>query len=341
MRSYRYRLFGLCVESDHRFVAPMTIAPPDARPELRFHCAIGGQQPAPPAWDLLYSSPEHNRLGESVVQVYATPAGVLMRFPRVADFRLSPGEIACRLVDPALGFMIDICLLGHVMAYYLELSGVAAIHAGAVACGGRAVLFAADRAGGKSTLVASLVEAGFALLADDIAALEPRGDAVMCHPGFPQMKLTSEQAQRFAGEAEGFGRVHPSFAKLSVPAERVGEVATASLRLARVYLLERRVDVTEAAPDASVSIQAVAPGEALIQLVRHSFLAELLDGHADYRGFSGAGECSLRTQRFHRLAALARAVEVKRLCYPSGYQHLPAIRGAVCADLEASSVGVT
>lgn len=328
MRTYRYRLFGLCVESDHRLQAPMTLAPPEATPELHFRCALGTQPPAPP--DLLYASPEHNRLGESVVQLYATPHGVLMRFPRVADFRLSPGEIDCRLADPDLAFMIDICLLGHVMAYYLELSGVAALHAGAVAWGGQAVLFAADRTGGKSTLVASAVAAGLALLADDIAALELRGGAVWCRPGFPQMKLTPEQAQRFAGGAEGFGLVHPSFAKLNVPAERVGSLATAPLPLARIYLVERRA---EAAPDASVSIEPVAPGEALIQLVRHSFLAELLDGHAAHPGFAGMD--SLHTQRFHRLAALARAVAVRRLCYPSGYQHLPAVHAAVRADLAA------
>lgn len=327
MSFYRYRLFGLCVESDHRLQAPMTLAPPEATPELHFHCALGTQPPAPP--DLLYASPELNRLGESVVQLYATPDGVLMRFPRVADFRLSPGEIDCRLVDPDLAFMIDICLLGHVMAYYLELSGVSAIHAGAVACGGQAVLFAADRTGGKSTLVASAVAAGLALLADDIAALELRGDAVWCRPGFPQMKLTPEQAQRFAGGAEGFGLVHPSFAKLSVPAERLGSIAKAPLPLARIYLVERRAE----AADGSVSIEPVAPGEALIQLVRHSFLAELLDGHAAHPGFGGTG--SLHAQRFHRLAALARAVAVRRLCYPSGYQHLPAVHAAVRADLAA------
>lgn len=327
MRTYRYRLFGLCVESDHRLQAPMTLAPPEATPELHFRCALGTQPPAPP--DLLYASPEHNRLGESVVQLYAMPHGVLMRFPRVADFRLSPGEIDCRLADPDLAFMIDICLLGHVMAYYLELSGVAALHAGAVAWGGQAVLFAADRTGGKSTLVASAVAAGLALLADDIAALELRGGAVWCRPGFPQMKLTPEQAQRFAGGAEGFGLVHPSFAKLNVPAERVGSLATAPLPLARIYLVERRAE----AADASVSIEPVAPGEALIQLVRHSFLAELLDGHAAHPGFAGMD--SLHTQRFHRLAALARAVAVRRLCYPSGYQHLPAVHAAVRADLAA------
>lgn len=327
----------------------MTIAPSDARPELRFRCEVGADGREPSAQDGLYRSSEKNRFGESVVQIYATATGVLMRFPRVADFRLSPGEISCRLMDPDLGFMVDVCLLGHVMAYYLELSGVAAIHAGAVACGGRAVLFAADRTGGKSTLVASMVEAGFPLLADDIAALDPRDGAVTCRHAFPQLKLTDEQARRFAGSAEGFDRVHPSFAKLSVPADRVGGVVTGSLPVARLYLLERCALDGEAEHDAAVSVKPVAPGEALVQLVRHSFLAELLAGHADWRGLAGGGWCgpsgegggSLRTARFYRLAGIVRAVEVKRLCYPSGYQHLPDIHAAVLADLETLSPGET
>ncbi|MGL6214466.1 MAG: hypothetical protein ACRC19_11425, partial [Billgrantia desiderata] len=154
-------------------------------------------------------SPTKNRFGEPDLEIYAVAGGSLMRFPRVADFLVAPGRIDCRLQDGEVGFMVDLYLLGDVLSYYLEMTGVSALHAGAVAHEGQAVLFAADRTGGKSTLVTYLVAAGFHLLADDISALEPSDAWVTCRHAFPQLKLTPEQAQRFLGSADGFEPVHP------------------------------------------------------------------------------------------------------------------------------------
>lgn len=337
--AYRYWVYGLCLETSFRFRTPLSVAPATATCDLHFLCeSLGvrgdrcvpeGDDAASPSADVLYLSQERNWCGEHVLEIYATDDGSLMRFPGVADFLVSPGWIVCRLHDVELGFMVELCLLGHVMSYYLELTGVSALHAGAVGHGGQAVLFAADRQGGKSTLVTSLVAAGFPLLADDIAALEPSADKVLCRHAFPQLKLTPQQALRFVGTAEGFALVHPDFPKLSVPAHRVGSIATEALQVARIYLLERR-----GSDDADVAIrmEALGPGEALIQLVRHSFLAEVLAEHGTTGERSGSQEEAIRV-RFQRLAAIARNVVVKRLCYPSGYRYLPEVHRALLADL--------
>lgn len=339
--AYRYWIYGLCLETAYRFRTPLTVAPATATCDLRFLCVpgdLGGSDSdtaVPPSADALYLSQERNWCGEHVLEIYATADGRLMRFPGVADFLVSPGRIVCRLHNAELGFMVDLCLLGHVMSYYLEMTGVSALHAGAVVHDGQAVLFAADRQGGKSTLVTSLVAAGFPLLADDIAALEPSAEKVFCRHAFPQLKLTPQQALRFVGSAEGFELVHPDFPKLSVPADRVGSIATQALQVARIYLLERR-----APDDADVAIrmEALGPGEALIQLVRHSFLAEALGEHGTVGARGGELETAVRV-RFQRLAAIARNMVVKRLCYPSGYHHLPEVHRAVLADLgEAQGV---
>lgn len=337
MPPHRHLLFGCCLETDYVFRTPMTAASPDRVPDLRFRLTPVAQSHQLSADTCLYTSPVKNRFGNSCVQAYATPAGVVMRFPQVADFWLSQGEIRCELHDPAYEFMVEICLLGHVMAYYLELSGVAAIHAGAVVFDDRAVLFAADRTGGKSTLVASLVEARFPLLADDISALAEHGGTVYCHHGFPQMKLTPEQVARFVGEADDFPLVHPDFAKLSVPARQVGEVVSASLPVSCIYLLERYPAGKQGKGD-RVRIEPVVAGESMIQLVRHSFLAQLLDAHADCRLLcqsQTSAKHGLKASRFHLLARIAQSVPVKRLCYPSGYEHLPAVHRAIESDLAA------
>ncbi len=341
MPPYRYVLFGFCLETEYRFRTPMTMAPPGSPVDVRFHLVQLPQVQAFDAAACLFKSAAENHHGESSVQGYVTSTGVAMRFPRVADFRLSPGEIRCELRDPELAFMVEICLLGHVMAYYLELCGMAALHAGAVVQGDKAVLFAADRTGGKSTMVTSLVEAGFPLLADDISALVWEDGSVQCRHGFPQMKLTPEQVARFVSEGEDFPLVHPSFAKLSVPADRVGPIVSTPLPVACIYLLQRYVPGQQAGEGARVRIEPVPAGEAMIQLIRHAFLANLLGNHAACPLLTPppAGvENDLTSSRFQHLARIARSVAVKRLCYPSGYEHLPAVHRAIAADLAASAI---
>lgn len=344
MKSNRYCVFGFCLETDYRFRTPMTAALPEAETDLLFTCRLVAHSYSTPTNDCLYLSPAKNRYGESALQVFALKFGFILHFPRIADFILRSGEITCELFDPKLNCMIEICLLGHVMSYYLEASGVAALHAGAVAIGDRAVLFVADRTGGKSTLVASMVQAGFPLIADDIAALESINGTVVCRHGFPQLKLTPEQALRFAGRANGFPLVHPDFSKLSVPASEVGSVAAASLPVSCVYLLERRTDGYDGDDSAPrIQIEPVLTGDALTQLVRHSFLANIVERRGALSDFScgdgrsGRGGEEWHISRFHRLAKMAQGVSVKRLYYPSGYKKLPQVHAAILEDVKRSS----
>ncbi len=339
MKEQRYSIYGFSVITNRCFRTPMAAAPPaqcgGAQAELRFTCAVTAGSCAPAAEQCIYTSPYKNSFGESALQLYADHSSRLMRFPGVADFVLTPGEIACELCDPELDYMVEIYLLGHVFSYYLELWGLPAIHAAAVAAGGQAVLFAADRSAGKSSVVASMLQSGFALLTDDIAALEPGNAAVSCRRAFPQVKLTPEQARLFAGATGGYGLVHPAFNKLSVPAGALGTFAPAALPVAAIYLLERRTPGTEppgagGAAETGIELQPLSPGEALVQLVRTSFLAEILDGAGRLADFAGG---DMRVGRFHRLAQIAQTVPVKRLRYPSGYELLPQVHAAVLADL--------
>ena len=55
----------------------------------------------------------------------------------------------------------------------------------------------------------------------------------------------------------------------------------------------------------------VRGGEAVVELVRHSFVGRLV---------AAAGQPETR---FDRLARLAQEVPLFRMSYPTGYQHLP------------------
>lgn len=324
----RYSVFGLIVETHHAFRNPMAPASPESPVDLTFTLRTAACGASRPLSGLAFASEHTNRFGESSVQVFHDGPQWVMRFPRIADFLIRQGEIVCDLAAPELSYMVEVCLLGHVLAFYLELTEVVAIHAAAVASGDRAVLFAADQSGGKTTIVASLVAAGHPLVSDDISGLSvapapPEGSgeddgpsAVICRRGFPQVKLSPDQARFFVGRSDGFERFHPGFEKLGVPVRDFGAFAADDLPVSCLYVLNRGP-----VGPAPVTIEPLAPGEALVHLVRHSFLFKIVE------------QTSLRVPRLERLGRIVRGVRVARLSYPSGLDRLADVRTAVLAHL--------
>jgi hypothetical protein len=327
----RYRLYGLDLVSDLPFTHPLPELegePESGRAEVRFDLLPRGAvlpgEEAPGA-RVVYRSPERAKGGESVL--VATRAGnrTLLRFAGVAEFSVALERIAARPEgpdDPRLPAVVELRLLGPVLALRLESSGVAALHASAVAVDGRAVAFLSANRGGKTTLATSLMAVGAPLLTDDVLPVQPpagsSGD-FLALPGYPQVRAWPADAERLlAQEPEalrGLARVHPAHEKLRVPVgpDGLGRFEPSPRPLARIYLPERR-------NGGPVSIAPVPPREALIALVRHSFLPRLVEA-------LGWAE-----RRLELLARLVEAVPVSRLVYPGGAERLEAVRRVVLAD---------
>ena len=94
--------------------------------------------------------------GDQVTIYWGNPADVQERAPL-------PQDIASLLLGPVLGALA-------------RRRGLVPLHAGAVAVGGRAILFAGPSGAGKSTLLAAFAASGASLLADDQAILLPDPD---------------------------------------------------------------------------------------------------------------------------------------------------------------------
>lgn len=311
----RFRLFGFDTLADMDLATPMAESSSVIGPELSIRCRAAGLQA--PMGNVLYHSKSLNASGDPSVQLFEVSESTwLMRFPKIADFYLRPGEIECQMFDSGLAYMVDVLLLGHVMACYLERQGVLALHAGALAVGNQAVLLAGDKGAGKSTMVTSMVAAGYSLMADDIAAVEEVRGTVLCRSAFPQVKLTPEQLERFAkGESGSYPRFHPGFTKLSVPVADLGAFDPGPRPVGAIYLLER-------GGDESLLIETLAPARAVVELARQSFLGHILDVTPMLR------------DRFAHLVRVVRAVPVKRLRYPDGLRHLVDVHAAIERDLE-------
>ncbi|HUP01090.1 MAG TPA: hypothetical protein VM737_06170 [Gemmatimonadota bacterium] len=269
-----------------------------------------------------FVSPVRMEDGRSTILLYRMGEVDVLSCTGVADFYVWEDRIEFSPLDPALGFAIEIFLLGIVLAYWLERRGSPMLHASAVAIEGRAVAFLATNRAGKSSLAATLMQVGHPLLTDDLLRLDVN-ETVAAYPGYPQMRMWPEVAEHFLDRFEDLDLVHPELTKRRVPVGRggLGEFCDGTRPLGRIYLPTRR-DAGD--PSSAVEIRPVPPGQALIELVRGSFLPRITQA----AGF--------QERRLGRLARLARDVPMRELIYPSGLSSLPAVREAVLADLDGS-----
>ncbi len=315
-----YNLYGLILASDFPFASRLLLG--TGQPDLIFTCAdapppVSGVLPTP-----VYASRFQTAHGESNCSLYRLDDFDLLRFPGVADFFLDTDRIRCRPADPEDLAAVEIYLLGTVLSYWLERTGVPCLHASAVVANGRAAGFLSYNGGGKSSLGAAMLQGGFPLLTDDVLALEPSPEGFCGRPGYPQMRLWPTEADHFWGPAANLPRVHPDTPKVRVPigyGSFGGFEDAERAPLARFYLPVRR---PPGDGDTAVAFETLSPRDAVIELVRHSFVAPLVEA---------AGWQSRRLDLFARLAI---EVPVKRLIYPSGLEHLPRVRDAILNDLD-------
>jgi hypothetical protein len=243
------------------------------------------------------------------------------RISDVATYEWTTSSITCYPHPDALPEKLTITLFGTILSWWLEGQGLPNIHASAVMVKGRGIAFIATNKGGKSTLAATLMQAGHQLLTDDILALEHRKSAFIGHPSYPQMRLWPDQASHFFDRYQSFSRVHPEFSKLRIPVGPggFGSFATGAHPLGCFYLPERR-DPEQGWNE--VQISQVSPRDAVIELIRHSFSARITEA------------LGYRPQRLDFFDQLVRQVPMRRLVYPSGFEHLPAVRDAVLSDIQ-------
>lgn len=294
------RIFGLTLATGMPLAHHLLAA--DGEPELT--CVPG---PVLPGGDRLYDS--------GLLQLDRLPGMEILRFPPLADFALEPGRITVHVLDPGRPDLVELRLLGPVLSYWLERQGIPTLHASAVRLGhGAVVAFLARHGGGKSSLAATLMQAGATLLSDDVLPVEESGGAFLARPGYPRMRLEPDSARWFLGSTEGLSAVAPGETKLRVPVESAA-FERSPLPLTAVYLAARRAET-----DGDVEAVPLTRREAVIELMRHSFTPRLTEA------------AGLQPRRLDLFARLVRQVPVLRLSYPSGFENLPRVVEALLGD---------
>ncbi len=199
-------------------------------------------------------------------------------------------------------------LLGPVLGFYLRLINKTCLHASVVNINGQAVAFVGEAGAGKSTLAAAFARQGYAILTEDVAALEENSGFFQIQPGYPRIRLWPESVEIFYGSAHALPRIAPAdpywdkrYLDLTEDGYRFEQHA---LPLAAIYLLqERRPD-----PDCP-KIEDALPNESLMSLITNTYRSELLDRVH-------------RAEEFKTLGKLIKQVPVKKITSHTEHNHI-------------------
>jgi hypothetical protein len=118
----------------------------------------------------------------------ATESEIFRNYQNIASFHIRNGnEIVVDLAHGIDEGLFRSCLLGNILGTLLHQRGLLVLHGSAIAINGGAVAFLGPSGSGKSTAAASLCSEGYSILADDVLAIDARGDVPIIHPAFPRL----------------------------------------------------------------------------------------------------------------------------------------------------------
>lgn len=310
-----YEVYGLTIRSAYPFRNPLCAG--TGVPDLTF--SVARDPPFPGSGKMtqpLFRSGPSSRDDEDHTSIYRTDGGYVIHYSGRVDFYLVSDRIIAHLLHESCTFLVEIILLGEVLSLWLELHGIAAVHASAVVLPTGTAAFLSTNKGGKSTLAASLLQAGYPLLTDDILPVEREGGVFYGRPSFPGMRMWPHEACFFLGRYEDLEVVHPAFTKRRVPVGPAGiGVFCPERQPVRVlYVPKREEDARD------VTIESLSRKDAFIELVRNSFSAVMVEA------------LGLGPSRMRFFAEMTARVPMRSLVYPSGFDQLPKVMDAIIED---------
>lgn len=221
--------------------------------------------------------------------------------PGIAKFFVEKGNsILLEPYEGALAEEIKLYVLGSCMGAILFQRGILPLHGSCLNIEGQGVLLTGVSGAGKSTIAAALLQQGYGMLTDDVAAvtwLESGEPAVQ--PGYPSQKLWEDALVRMNHKAEikSLNRIVNDMSKYSVVNNN--SFYNQPVKLRRIY------EVIPATTDA-LRFEEVTGTDKLGVVVNNTYRRFWV------RGF----DC--REWRFHHCANIANRVSVCRISRPQG-----------------------
>jgi hypothetical protein len=199
--------------------------------------------------------------------------------------------------------------LNQVLPLVLSKQGKLIFHAGAIETQAGVLAFMGESGRGKSTLTASFATAGFRFLTDDALLLEEEEGNYTVQPSHASIRLWDDSQQTLVG----------GDAQLAPPVQYTPKARILSgdaLAFCPEPLPLRRVYFLGDGSVARVTFRRMSPSEALIGLVKNTFLLDI-------------DEQQTLAAHFDQLSKMVSLPIYFQLDYPRRYDDLPAIRQAI------------
>jgi len=277
---------------------------------------------APRAQTLLAAVPFHTwdlPDGEEWAAFFRNGAGILIRFPNLADFVLSADatQVTCTPTPGVSDVTIEHLYLNQVLPLALGQLGKLVFHASAVEIAGGAAAFSATSGRGKSSIAAAFAADGSAFLTDDALVLEQVDASYEVQPSPPSLRLWVDSKERLVSEEVKLAPAVSYTPKARLLAGEGFPHCDVPRRLLAAYFLGDGAT-------SEATFRRLSPAEGLIGWASHSFLLDIEDR-------------SLIVGHFDRVAALANSVPCFALDYPRRYDALPEVLAAVRAHVRSLS----
>jgi hypothetical protein len=233
--------FGLDLHCDRSlsFLEGSAVAPGGRALSLR----VVGDDPAALAWPATAEliSDQRQADGEVVFQIESGgEEGFRISGPRYGASVIAADGSSLRGAPGAEGIAAwQRLLVAQCLPFAAVLQGLDVLHASGVVIDSGAVAFVGPSGSGKTSVATALWRRGCGFLADDVLAVERRGEDLLCHPGAPVAAVDRVEAERLAAAGRLAGEELECNER-----ERVVRVplnpAPAPLRA--LFLLDRRRD---------------------------------------------------------------------------------------------------
>ena len=270
--------------------------------------------------ELSYVSDYKDNLGEPALRIWHLDGGAFLRldyFDGTKFWLDRDGTRVWGTWSPILTIEdASTYLLGPVLGLMLRLRGVICLHASAVSFGDSVVAFVGSEGAGKSTTAAALAQKGWAVVSDDVVALEDLEGSFRVYPAYPYLCLWPESAEAIYGTAESLPRFSQNYEKRCLSLERWRlRFETRKLPLKAMYILgERR-------SDPAPTIEEIPPQKKLLALVANTFATNVLGPTA-------------RAKEFEALGRLLPCVRVREVFAHTDPQRLPELCRLIREDVE-------
>jgi hypothetical protein len=258
--------------------------------------------------------------GTSWTQFYRTETGYLLRFPDLADFQVCAEglTVTCTPVANVGKETPRHLYLNQILPLALSKQGKLVFHASAVEIDSSAVAFMGVSGKGKSTLAASFAANAYRFLTDDGLMVEVDNGDYQVTPSHPSIRLWEDSK---AALIDSDTPTAPALEFTSKSRFLAGE----SIAFCESPRPLRRVYFLGDGSTSAITFHRMKPAEALIELVKHSFLLDL-------------EEQDLLAAHFDELSKLANLPMYYRLDYPRRYEELAKIRLAIIEHATATDV---